>query len=45
MFEAVILDVPALAGRIFFARPAVYLAQVNIDQQWADMDFPNRSLK
>ena len=44
-FEAVTLDVPALAGRIFFARPAVYLAQVNIDQQWADMDFPNRSLK
>jgi hypothetical protein len=39
------VDVPSLAGRIFFARPAVYLAQVSIDQQWADMNFPNRSLK
>jgi hypothetical protein len=25
--------------------PAVYLTQVAINQQWADMKFPNRSLK
>jgi hypothetical protein len=31
--------------RIFFARPAAYLSQVQIDQQWANMDFPDRSLK
>ena len=45
MFAECTVDLPTLASRIFFSRPAVYLTQVTITQQWADMDFPNRSLK
>jgi hypothetical protein len=36
MCEDCTVDVPTLA---------VYLTQVTIDQQWEDMDFPNRPLK
>lgn len=45
MFEEVMVDDDNLPSRIFLSRPAVYLTQVAITQQWADMDFPNRSLK
>ena len=38
-------DLATLASRIFFSRPANYLTQVAIYQQWANFDFPNRALK
>lgn len=45
MFAECMVDLPTLASRIFVSRPAVYLTQVAINKQWADMNFPNRSPK
>ena len=45
MFAECTLDLETLASRVFFPRPANYLSQVAINQQWANFDFPNHALK
>lgn len=42
MFAECTLDLETLASRVFFPRPANYLSQVAINQQWANFDFPNK---